>query len=347
MMPGDGMRVSEFDYHLPPELIAQAPAKLRDSSRLMALERATGVLAHRRFSDLPEYLRPGDVLVVNDTRVYPARLTGTKAASGGAVEALLVRELERGVYMALMKGAPRPGAQLLFGGALCAVVERDEGDGKRVIRFNDPDHIEEAVDRLGRMPLPPYIDQTERDENEDRERYQTVYAKKRGAVAAPTAGLHFTHELISKVKAAGVAVVSVTLHVGLGTFMPVRAERVADHVMEFEEYEVSPGAADIINKARAAGGRVVAVGTTTTRTLESAFRDGEVASGSSQTGLYIYPGYRFKAVDAIVTNFHLPKSTLLMLVSAFAGRELVLSAYQTAVKHRYRFYSYGDAMFIY
>jgi len=346
-MPGGGMRVSEFDYHLPQELIAQAPAKLRDSSRLMALERATGALAHRRFSDLPEYLRAGDVLVVNDTRVYPARLKGVKSASGGGVEALLVREMERGVYVALMKGAPRPGTRLLFGGALSAVVEKDAGDGKRVIRFDDPDHLEEAVDRLGRMPLPPYIDQSARDEEEDRERYQTVYARKRGAVAAPTAGLHFTPELISRVEASGVDVVSVTLHVGLGTFMPVRVESVEEHVMEFEAYEVTPGSAELINKARAAGGRVVAVGTTTTRTLESAFRDGRVASGSSETGLFIYPGYEFKAVDALVTNFHLPKSTLLMLVSAFAGRGLVLHAYEEAVRQGYRFYSYGDAMIIY
>jgi S-adenosylmethionine:tRNA ribosyltransferase-isomerase len=341
------MRVNEFDYHLPPELIAQSPARNRDSSRLMALERSTGAISHRLFSDLPEYLHPGDVLVVNDTRVYPARLIGIKSGTGGAVEALLIREVERGVYLALMKGAPRPGTRLVFGDTLSAVVEEDAGEGKRVIRFAGQDGLDEAIDSLGRMPLPPYIDQSARDEIEDRERYQTVYATKRGALAAPTAGLHFTPELLSRVEAAGVDVVRVTLHVGLGTFMPVRVERVADHVMESEAYEVSPQAAARINSARAAGGRVVAVGTTTTRTLESAFRDNGVAAGCLETNLFIYPGYEFRAVDALVTNFHLPKSTLIMLVSAFAGRGTVLKAYNEAVIQGYRFYSYGDAMLIY
>ncbi len=342
------MLVSEFDYVLPPGLIAQRPAERRDASRLMVLERATARTAHRGFSDLPEYLRPGDVLVVNDTRVYPARLTGVKKATGGRVEVLLTRDAGGGAYEALVKGSPRTGSRLVLGGELEASVEEDLGDGKRLIRFKAAAGLDDDIDRLGRMPLPPYIDQSARAEEEDRERYQTVYARKRGAVAAPTAGLHFTPELLGRIKDMGVRVASVTLHVGLGTFMPVRVDNVEDHVMETEEYEVDPEAADTINSARAAGGRVVAVGTTSARTLESAAdKYGTVMPGAGRSGLFIYPGYAFRAVGALVTNFHLPKSTLLMLVSAFAGRDTVISAYEEAVRQRYRFYSYGDAMLVY
>lgn len=342
------MLVSEFDYLLPPELIAQKPAARRDASRLMAMERATARITHGRFSDLPEYLRPGDVLVVNDTRVYPARLTGLKKDTGGRVEALLTRDAGGGVYEALVKGAPRAGAALVFGGELEAAVEKDLGGGKRLIRFERAAGLDEAIDRLGRMPLPPYIDQSTRAEEEDRQRYQTVYAKNRGAVAAPTAGLHFTPELLGRIKDMGVSVAGVTLHVGPGTFMPVRVDSVEEHVMDTEEYEVTPEAAGIINSARASGGRVVAVGTTSARTLETAADgDGRIRPGAGGSGLFIYPGYAFKAVDALVTNFHLPRSTLLMLVSAFAGRREVLSAYGEAVRQRYRFYSYGDAMLLY
>jgi len=341
------MLVSEFTFDLPPELIAQKPSEVRDASRLMVVRRAAGGMEHARFANLPEHLTPGDVMVVNDTRVYPARLDGVKEDSGGAVEALLVRAMGGGRYTALMRGRTRPGAKILFAGRLGAVVEEDLGEGRKVIRFDQPDGLEAELDTVGRMPLPPYIGQGETDEPFNRERYQTVYADKRGAVAAPTAGLHFTPELMGKVEAMGVTVARVTLHVGIGTFMPVRVDKVEDHVMEEEEYEVTPEASDAINAARAAGGRIVAVGTTSARTLESAADgSGRVRPGSGGTRLFAYPGYRFKAVDALVTNFHLPKSTLLMLVSALAGKDTILRAYEEAVRRRYRFYSYGDAMFI-
>lgn len=340
------MLVNEFDYDLPPELIAQAPSAVRDASRLMVVGRSTGSISHNRFSGLPGFLRPGDVLVVNDTRVYPARITGVKESSGGAVEALLLKDMGGGRYTALMRGKPKRGARLAFGG-LRASVEEDIGGGMKVIRFDDVEGLSGELERIGRMPLPPYIDQGARQEGEDRERYQTVYASRRGAVAAPTAGLHFTPELIARIKGMGVSVATVTLHVGIGTFMPVRVDTVEDHLMEEEEYEVTEEAADAINAAKASGGRVVAVGTTSARTLESAAGpDGVVVPGSSGTRLFIYPGYRFRAVDALVTNFHLPKSTLLMLVSALAGVDTVRAAYEEAVGQGYRFYSYGDAMFI-
>jgi len=345
------MRLSDFDYDLPPELIAQSPAGVRDASRLMTLDRRTGDITHGVFRDLAGYLRPGDVLVVNDTRVYPARLRGRKSATGGAVEALLTKDLGGGRYRALVKGGPRPGTTIDFDGGLRAEVEaagEDEGGGgARILSFESGAPIDERLDEVGSMPLPPYIAASGRDEVRDRERYQTVYAKKRGAVAAPTAGLHFTPELLRRLEEGGVSTVPVTLHVGPGTFMPVRADMVEDHVMEEEEYEVTAEAAEAINEARRSGGRVVAVGTTSLRTLESAAgEDGEVRPGNGSTGLFIYPGYRFRAVDALITNFHLPRSTLLMLVSAFAGRERVLGAYREAVAGGYRFYSYGDAMLI-
>jgi len=342
------MLVSDFDYALPPELIAQSPMPDRDSSRMMALDKTTGRITHGRFTDLPGYLRPGDVLVINDTRVFPARLTGVKMPTGGRIEALLLKDMGENRYAALVKGKASVGTELLFGDRLAARVVEDMGGGKKLIGFMLDEDLESAIEALGRMPLPLYIDQEKRDESEDRERYQTVYAKKRGAVAAPTAGLHFTTGTLDSIKAVGVQVVAVTLHVGISTFMPVREEVVENHLMQEEEYEVGSKTAETVNLAKAEGRRVVAVGTTSARALESASDEtGRLSAGSSSTGLYIYPGYRFKVVDGLVTNFHLPKSTLLMLVCSLAGRDNVLAAYREAVASGYRFYSYGDCMFIY
>ncbi|MBI5190207.1 MAG: tRNA preQ1(34) S-adenosylmethionine ribosyltransferase-isomerase QueA [Nitrospirae bacterium] len=341
------MLVSEFDFELPPELIAQTPAPARDGSRLMVLDRETDVLAHRSFTDLPEYLRAGDVLVVNDTMVFPARLEGMKPATGGRMEALLLRELGGGRFEALVRGKAPAGTALIFGGRLPATVAEDLGDGRKLLDFGDIPGLDESIDELGAMPLPPYIEPGGRDASFDRERYQTVYASKRGAVAAPTAGLHFSERLLGRIRGMGVIVVPVTLHVGIGTFLPVREEVVERHGMHEEFYEVGQESTDAINRAKSEGRRVIAVGTTSARTLESASDGaGMVAAGSSGTSIFIYPGYRFKAVDALVTNFHLPKSTLLMLVSAMAGRDRVLAAYAEAIRERYRFFSYGDAMLI-
>jgi len=347
------MKVSDFDYDLPPGLIAQSPAKQRDGSRLMVLGREDGVTEHRKFGELDRLMVPGDVLVVNDTKVYPARLRGRKAATGGKVEALITKHLGGGRYAALVKGGPRAGTLLEFEGGLSAAVEQDEAwretrdDGVRILAFSGGGAIDDRLDEAGSMPLPPYIAAGGRDESRDRDRYQTVYAKKRGAVAAPTAGLHFTEELLGRLDAKGVKTVSVTLHVGPGTFMPVRTDTVEDHVMLEEEYEVPEETADEVNRARSQGRRVVAVGTTSLRTLESAVGgDGTLVPGAGSTGLFVYPGFVFREVDALITNFHLPRSTLVMLVSAFAGRERLLKAYREAVEKGYRFYSYGDAMFI-
>lgn len=339
------MLVDEFDFDLPRELIAQRPSRQRDASRLMVLDRKTGEIAHRVFKDLPEYLRPGDVLVINDTKVVPARVEGVKP-TGGRVEALLLKDLGRGGYEALVKGGLKTGSKVTIGGRYEATVEKDLGEGRKLFRFADPDGFREAVNEIGRMPLPPYIDPKGRDEAHDRERYQTVYADKLGAVAAPTAGLHFTPGLIERIRDMGVFVATVTLHVGPGTFMPVREDVVERHVMHEEEYEISQAAADMVNQAAREGRRVVAVGTTSARTLEAAWAEGCLKPGKSRTGIFIYPGYSFKAVSVLITNFHLPKSTLLMLVCAFAGREKVMSAYGEAVRAGYRFYSYGDAMMI-
>jgi S-adenosylmethionine:tRNA ribosyltransferase-isomerase len=338
------MLIEDFDYELPKELIAQSPALERDKSRLMVLPRGAGDIRHGIFSDLPQYLRPGDVMVINDAKVVPSRLIGTKA-TGGRIEALVLRRIGEGRYEALVKGKSAPGTEVIFTRELHAAVEEDLGGGKKVIRFSLPD-AEDAVREAASMPLPPYIDPSGRDADRDRERYQTVYAARPGAVAAPTAGLHFTENLLSKIKEQGVSVVSVTLQVGPGTFMPVREEVIERHKMEEEEYTVPEETSDAVNRALAEGRRVIAVGTTSARTLESAFRDGRVWPGEARTRLFIYPGYEFKAIRAIVTNFHLPKSTLLMLICAFAGRDKTLSAYKEAVRAGYRFYSYGDAMFI-
>lgn len=340
------MKLSDFDYTLPEELIAQHPVEPRDASRLMVVPRSGGAFEHRHFRDLPEYLRPGDALVLNETRVMPARLMGHREVTGGGIEVLLLKRLDRDRWETLVKPGrkARPGQRIIFGdGSLVGTVLESTEVGGRVIEFSYDGVFEEVLDRLGQMPLPPYIH--ERLENP--ERYQTVYAKELGSAAAPTAGLHFTPELLERISAMGVHVEKILLHVGLGTFRPVQVEDVERHKMHSEFYTVSPETAARLNQVRAEGGRIIAVGTTSVRTLETVTtEDGVVQPGQGWTDIFIYPGYRFKAVDAMVTNFHLPKSTLVMLVSAFAGRERILNAYAEAVRLRYRFFSFGDAMLI-
>ena len=339
------MKKSDFYFDLPEELIAQTPLEKRDSSRLMCLDRVTGEVSHRVFTDLEELLRPGDCLVMNDSRVLPARLLGTRE-SGGAVEVLLLRDLGEGRWECLTRPGrkTKPGVKLSFGsGELTAEVESVAEGGNRIIRFNYEGIFLEVLERLGKMPLPPYI----KEELQDAERYQTVYSRELGSAAAPTAGLHFTRELLDRISAKGVRECFITLHVGLGTFRPVKEDEIEDHDMHSEFCIVPEETARIINETKAAGGRVVCVGTTSCRTLESfANPDGTMDAKSGWTNIFIYPGYRFKCMDALVTNFHLPESTLIMLVSAFAGREHVLNAYAEAVRERYRFFSFGDAMFI-
>lgn len=343
------MDVADFDYILPKESIAQVPADRRDGSRLMVLDRTSGRLEHKAFPDIVSYLRPGDCLVLNDSKVIPARLFGEKAGTGARIEVLLLQRKEGERWECLVRPGRRlrTGDRILFSRAprLEAVVAGPGAEGTRYLEFSFDEEFWSVLDRVGRIPLPPYI---ERDSNtEDRERYQTVYSSKEGSVAAPTAGLHFTPGLLDAIRRKGVAIAFVTLHVGIGTFRPVKTERVEDHRMHFEEYQIPEDAAETIRQARAAGGRIVAIGTTSARTLESAAgEDGQVPAGSGSTGIFIYPGYRFRAVDALVTNFHLPRSTLLMLVSAFYDREAVLAAYRTAVAEGYRFFSYGDAMLL-
>ena len=340
------MNKSDFYYELPEELIAQDPLTDRSGSRLMVLNKETGALAHRSFPDLKEYLRPGDCLVINDTKVLPARLLGVKKDTRASVEVLLLKRLEKDVWETLVRPGKkcREGAVLSFGeGELEAVVEGLEADGNRRIRFSYEGIFEEVLDRLGQMPLPPYITHPLTDKN----RYQTVYAREEGSAAAPTAGLHFTKELLKELEDQGIVIAPLTLHVGLGTFRPVKTENILDHHMHAEFYSIPAETAEKINKAKADGSRVVAVGTTSTRTLETvAGEDGTVLPGSGWTDIFIYPGYRFRVIDALLTNFHLPESTLIMLVSALAGRENVLHAYQEAVKEKYRFFSFGDAMLI-
>ena len=343
------MKVSDFDYTLPKELIAKFPAEPRDSSRLMVLNRKTGEIEHRIFRDIKEYLREGDLLVLNDTKVIPARLYG-ELPTGAKVEVLLVRQVEPGTWEVMGRPAKKlkPGRRVIFSPELSAEVLKYLGEGRRLLKFRYPEGKEfmEILSRIGRVPLPPYIEREERPE--DREKYQTVFAKKEGSVAAPTAGLHFTPELLKELKEMGVIIKTVTLHVGPGTFKPVKVERVEEHRMDYETYTVPPETAAEVNRAKEEGRRVIAVGTTVVRTLESAAdEEGFVKSGEGSTNLFIYPGYRFKVIDALITNFHLPRSTLLMLVCAFAGKEKVLNAYREAVKEGYRFYSFGDAMFIY
>ena len=340
------MKTSDFNYDLPEELIAQTPAQPRDSSRLLVYHRGTGEIEHRIFRDVIDYLNPGDVLVVNQTRVIPARLYGEKEGTGGAIEFLLLRRLNLTDWEVILKPGKKakPGARFVFGeGELRAEVLSMAEDGGRTVRFEYEGVFEDVLDRLGQMPLPPYI----HEKLEDKSRYQTVYAKVDGSAAAPTAGLHFTPELLERVRAKGVEIVPVLLHVGLGTFRPVKEEDVANHHMHSEYYEVTPEQAEKINAARARGGRVVCVGTTSVRTLETvATEDGIVHPGSGFTQIFITPGVPIKAVDALITNFHLPQSTLLMLISALMGRENALHTYEIAVKERYRFFSFGDAMMI-
>ena len=340
------MKTSDFLYDLPEDLIAQTPLPKRDNSRLLVLDKRTGAIEHRRFYDLADYLYPGDCLVLNDSRVIPARLFGTRP-SGGAVEVVLLKELGEDRWECLTRPGKkmRPGTEAVFGPAseLKGTVEAVTEGGNRVIRFCYDGIFLELLDRLGQMPLPPYIKAQLRDP----ERYQTVYSREPGSAAAPTAGLHFTNDLLQKIRDMGVAVCFVTLHVGLGTFRPVKAENIEEHEMHSEYCTIPAETAEIITRTHAAGGRVIAVGTTSCRTLESfATEDGSIAPSAGWTDIFIYPGYCFKCVDALVTNFHLPGSTLMMLVSALAGRENIMAAYQRAVEERYRFFSFGDAMFI-
>lgn len=340
------MNKSDFYYDLPQELIAQKPMEPRDASRLMVVHRTQDRIEHRHFYDILEYLSPGDVLVVNHTRVIPARLYGRKVGTGGKIEFLLLKRLSRDEWEVILKpGKKAPvGARFEFGnGELLAEIIGHADEGGRIVRFSYEGVFEQVLERLGQMPLPPYI----HEQLEDRDRYQTVYAKYDGSAAAPTAGLHFTPELLDKVKQKGVEIVPILLHVGLGTFRPVKEEHVEDHHMHSEYYEVSSEAADQINAAHARGNKIFAVGTTSVRTLESVADDaGVVHAGSGWTDIFIMPGYKFKAVDALITNFHLPESTLLMLVSAFASREQILNAYEIAVQEGYQFFSFGSAQLL-
>lgn len=342
------MELHDFYYDLPQELIAQDPLSDRSSSRLMVMDRATGEIEHRVFRDIIDYLNPGDCLVINDTKVIPARLIGEREGTGAAIEVLLLKRREdvKDVWEVLVKPGKkaRIGTRILFGGGkLVAEVIDIVEEGNRLIQFTYDGIFEEILDELGQMPLPPYITH----KLEDKNRYQTVYAKHEGSAAAPTAGLHFTNELLEQIQKKGIDIVRVTLHVGLGTFRPVKVENILEHHMHSEFYMVSQEAADKINKARQNGGRIICVGTTSCRTIESAAaEDGTLKACSGWTEIFIYPGYKFKILDALITNFHLPESTLLMLVSALAGRENVLAAYKTAVEEKYRFFSFGDAMFI-
>ena len=339
------MKTHDFWYDLPEELIAQTPLEKRDTSRLLAMDRQTGALAHRHFYDIIDYLNPGDCLVMNDSRVLPARLLGHRP-TGGAVEVLLLRDLGGGKWECLTKPGKKtqPGQEIIFGdGQLTATVDSVQEDGNRVVEFHYEGIFLEILEQLGKMPLPPYI----KAELADQERYQTVYSREVGSAAAPTAGLHFTKGLLEKIEKKGIRLAYVTLHVGLGTFRPVKAEEISQHHMHAELCMISQETADILNQTKAAGGRIVCVGTTSCRTLESLVNeDGSFEPRSKWTEIFIYPGYQFKAMDALITNFHLPESTLVMLVSAFAGREHVLNAYNEAVKERYRFFSFGDAMYI-
>ncbi len=345
------MKTRDFYYELPPELIAQTPMERRDASRLLTLDKNTGKWAHRHFYELPKLLRPGDCLIMNDSRVLPARLLGSRVhmdgTLGGACEVLLLIDRGENVWECLVRPGKklRPGARVSFGenGELTAEVVGETEGGNRMVRFHYEGIFLEVLERLGRMPLPPYI----RAELQDRERYQTVYSRVTGSAAAPTAGLHFTRELMTEIEALGVSIGYITLHVGLGTFRPVKGEEIESHDMHSEYCVIPQETADLINSTKAAGGRVICVGTTSCRTIESwAAADGPMEARAGWTNIFIYPGYRFKVMDALITNFHLPESTLIMLVSALAGRENVLAAYEEAVRERYRFFSFGDAMFI-
>lgn len=340
------MKTSDFYYDLPKELIAQDPLEDRSSSRLLVLHRKSGEIEHRIFSDIADYLKPGDCLVRNNTKVIPARLFGVRKDTGAVIELLLLKRREKDIWETLVKPGKkaRTGAELVFGdGKLQGEIISVEKDGNRLIQFHYEGIFEEILDELGQMPLPPYITHTLKDKN----RYQTVYAKYEGSAAAPTAGLHFTEELFRKLEDKGVTIANVTLHVGLGTFRPVKVEDVTEHHMHSEYFRIEPEEAEKINAAKAAGGRIVCVGTTSCRTVESATdKNGILQAGEADTEIFIYPGYNFKMTDVLITNFHLPESTLVMLVSALAGKEQIMEAYAEAVKERYRFFSFGDAMLI-
>lgn len=341
------MRTEDFNYDLPEELIAQTPLKDRTASRMMVIHRETGEIEHRHFYNLTDYLKKGDVLVFNDTKVIPARLMGIKEGGTAAVEVLLLKRISIDTWEALLKPAKRIrlGGRVIFGdGELAAEVIDTKEDGERLVKFHYEGVFEEILDRLGNMPLPPYI----KEKLEDKRRYQTVYAKYDGSAAAPTAGLHFTEEYLEKIRAMGVETAFVTLHVGLGTFRPVSAEDISEHKMHSEHYIINEETAEIINRAKAEGRRIICVGTTSLRTLEAAGTagNGKIFAGSGDTDIFIFPGYKFIMADALLTNFHLPKSTLIMLVSAFYSKERILEAYKTAVKEKYRFFSFGDAMLI-
>jgi len=340
------VKKSDFAFDLPKELIAQDPLKDRSSSRLLVLDRRSGAVSHHVFREIGDFLRPGDCLVLNNTKVIPARLLGEREGTGAHVEVLLLKRRDKDVWETLVKPGKkcRPGTKLEFGGGVlkAEVVETVE-EGNRLVRFEYEGIFEEVLDRLGEMPLPPYITH----KLSDRNRYQTVYAKYEGSAAAPTAGLHFTEELLGQIRSRGVQTAFVTLHVGLGTFRPVKEDDILEHHMHSEAYQISQQAADLINRTKASGGRVICVGTTSCRTVESAADErGMVRPGSADTEIFIYPGYEFKVLDGLITNFHLPESTLVMLVSALAGREQVLGAYAEAVRERYRFFSFGDAMLV-
>ncbi|MBC8014392.1 MAG: tRNA preQ1(34) S-adenosylmethionine ribosyltransferase-isomerase QueA [Sporomusaceae bacterium] len=338
------MRLSDFDYFLPEELIAQHPCEPRDHSRLLVLDKNTGTVSHQKFYELPEYLRAGDTLVFNDTKVIPARLIGVKPETGGKIEVFLLNRKSGDEWEALVKPGKkaRIGTIIEFSDELSCEIGATTDFGGRIVRFIYNGVFEEILDKLGQTPLPPYI----KEELADKDRYQTVYARERGSAAAPTAGLHFTKELMKKIEDKGIHLAFVTLHVGLGTFRPVNTEVITNHVMHREYYSVSPETAQLINTTKEQGGRVIAIGTTAIRTLETAASNGVLTAKSGWTEIFIYPGYKFKLIDAAVTNFHLPKSTLLMLISALAGQANVFAAYQAAVDEQYRFFSFGDAMLI-
>ncbi len=340
------MNINDFDYNLPEKLIAQTPLSDRTASRLLVLDKTAKTVAHKSFSDITSYLNPGDCLVLNNTRVIPARLLGHRENTGGAAELLLLRQMENDVWETLVRPGKkcRPGDRITFGdGKLVAEIIKVKDDGNRLVKFFYQGIFNEVLAELGEMPLPPYI----KEKLQDPERYQTVYSKVEGSAAAPTAGLHFDTELLKKVQEMGVKLAYVTLHVGLGTFRPVKAETVEEHEMHSEWYSIDEETAALLNETKKQGGRIICVGTTATRVVETqADEKGVIHPGSGDTNIFIYPGYRFKMLDALITNFHLPKSTLVMLVSALAGKDLILSAYEEAVKEKYRFFSFGDAMFI-
>ncbi|MDD6539578.1 MAG: tRNA preQ1(34) S-adenosylmethionine ribosyltransferase-isomerase QueA [Firmicutes bacterium] len=348
------MKITDFDYNLPEELIAQKPADKRDSSRLLVVHRDSGKIEHKHFYDIINYLNPGDLMVLNNSKVLPARLFGEKEGTGAKVEFLLIKRIEGDRWETMVRPGRRlkPGDSVMFcqSPLLRADIVDYGDDGTRIVEFEYEGIFMERLEEVGSMPLPPYIERS--SEEDDKDRYQTVYCKDEGSVAAPTAGLHFTEELLAKAQEKGVELAYVTLHVGIGTFRPVKVERVEDHSMHFEEYHISEESARAINRAKAEGRRIISVGTTSTRTVESAaYYDEErgcmqVKAGSGSTGIFIYPGYEFKIIDSLITNFHLPKSTLLMLISALYDREKILDVYEEAIRERYRFFSYGDAMFI-